>query len=78
MTKLKTSIGLSAFLAIASAGSLAPTITNADTVERSYVACNQAGDCWRVHKVYAYGRDAPITYYNSDWYNAHQNDEHVH
>ena len=34
--------------------------------------------CWRVHRLYAYGADRPITYYNSDWYSAHQNDEHVH
>jgi hypothetical protein len=78
MRKLNTALGLSSFLAIVGAGSMAPTITSADTVERTYVACNQTGDCWRVHRRYAYGADAPITYYNSDWYDAHQNDEHVH
>ncbi len=26
----------------------------------------------------AYGPDAPITYCNSDWYDAHQSDEHMH
>ncbi len=31
-----------------------------------------------MHRRYAYGADAPITYYNSDWYDAHQRDEHVH
>ena len=44
----------------------------------SYVACNQYGDCWRVHERYAYGPAAPITYYNADWYDSHRNDEHVH
>ena len=71
-------LGLSSFLAIAGATSMAPTISSAETVESTYVACNQDGECWRVHRLYAYGKDAPITYYNSDWYNAHQNDEHVH
>ena len=44
---------------------------------RSYVACNQFGDCWRVHQRYAYGPDAPITYYKGDYYDAHHTDEHV-
>ena len=50
----------------------------ADPVEQTYVACNQFGDCWRVHERYAYGPDAPIIYYTSDWYAAHQNDPNVH
>jgi hypothetical protein len=29
----------------------------------TYVACNQYGECWRVHQRYAYGPDAPVTYY---------------
>jgi hypothetical protein len=57
---------------------MAPTVASADTVDRTYVACNQSGDCWRVHKRYAYGADAPITYYNSDWYDAHQTDANIH
>jgi hypothetical protein len=28
--------------------------------------------------MYAYGADEPITYYNSDWYAAHQHDAHYH
>lgn len=60
-------------------GSMAPTVSTARTVvERSYVACNQYGDCWRVHQRYAYGPSAPITYYHSDWYDAHRTDAHVH
>ena len=75
MRRFHTALGLSSFLAIAGATLMAPTIASAaDT----YVACNQDGECWRVHQVYAYGADAPITYHNSDWYAAHQNDEHVH
>ena len=78
MRRLHTALGLGSFLAIAGATLMAPTITNAQPVERTYVACNQYDECWRVHRQYAYGADAPITYYNSDWYAAHQNDEHVH
>ena len=78
MTKFHTALGLGSFLAIASATLIAPTISSAQTVESSYVACNSGGDCWRVHKLYAYGADTPITYHNSDWYEAHQRDEHVH
>jgi len=77
MRKFHTALGLTSFLAIAGAALLVPTVSSAD-VEGSYVACNQTGDCWRVHKLYAYGADEPITYYNSDWYNAHEHDAHVH
>ena len=78
MRKFHTALGLSSFLAIAGAALLAPTVSNAQPVETTYVACNQAGDCWRVHKMYAYGEEAPITYYNSDWYDAHHADAHIH
>lgn len=78
MKKFHTALGLSSLLALAGGTMVVPTISSADTVERSYVACNQYGECWRVHKMYAYGQAAPITYYNSDWYAAHQNDVNVH
>jgi hypothetical protein len=76
MRRFHTALGLSSFLAIAGAGLLVPA--NAQTVESSYVACNADGACWRVHRMYAYGADRPITYHRSDWYAAHQSDEHVH
>jgi len=57
---------------------MVPTLSSAVTVERTYVACNRYAECWRVHKMYAYGEAAPITYYNSDWYAAHENDVNVH
>lgn len=77
MRRFHAALGLSSILAVAGAILVAPTLSSAQTVESSYVACNQDGACWRVHKVYAYGEDRPITYYNSDWYVAHQHDEHV-
>ena len=77
MKKFHAALKLSSFLAAAGAALMAPTIANA-AVEETYVACNRDGDCWRTHKVYAYGESAPITYYHSDWYDAHRNDTHVH
>src|SRR5690348_9230575 len=77
MRRFHTALGLSSFLAIAGASLMAPTISSAQTVERTYVACNQYNECWRVHRLYAYGADAPIIYHNSDWYDAHHNDVHV-
>jgi len=77
MKILNTTFGLSTFLAVAGVTLMSPTISNAQPVESTYVACNQDGECWRVHQRYAYGADAPITYYNSAWYDAHQHDEHV-
>ena len=78
MRKLQIAIGLSSFLAVAGATLIAPTAFSAQAAESTYIACNQDGDCWRVHHFYAYGEDRPIIYHNSDWYVAHQSDEHVH
>ena len=78
MKGFHTALGLSSFLVIAGIALMTPTVSNAQPAAGTYVACNQFGDCWRVHRVYAYGADAPITYYNSDWYTAHQSDAHVH
>jgi hypothetical protein len=75
MRKFHTALGLSSFLAVAAAISMTPTSANAQS--ETYVACNQYGDCWRSHGMYAYGPNAPVTYYHSDWYDAHQHDEHV-
>lgn len=75
MRKFNTALSLSALLALACA--FVPTASSAQTEDRSYVACNSSGDCWRVHHMYAYGESAPVTYYNGDWYDAHRADEHV-
>jgi len=78
MRKFHTALGLGSFLALAGAALVAPMIStaSADTVSTSYVACNQSGDCWRVHKIYAYGADRPIIYHSADWYDAHRTDVH--
>jgi hypothetical protein len=78
MRKFQIAFGLSSLLAIAGTTLMTPTVASAQTAAETYVACNRDGACWRVHRMYAYGPDAPITYYNSDWYDAHQRDEHVH
>jgi hypothetical protein len=77
MKTFQAALKLSSFLAIAGAALVAPAISPAAAAD-SYVACNQYGECWRVHRLYAYGANEPITYYHSDWYDAHLNDEHVH
>ena len=78
MRILNAALGLTSCLALLGGASAIPTAASADTVVKTYVACNQYGDCWRVRDRYAYGADAPITYYNSDWYDAHRADEHIH
>ena len=78
MKVFDTAVGLSSLLAIMGGSTMMPTVASAGSVQRTYVACNQSGDCWRVHRRYAYGRDAPVTYYKSDWYDAHRRDVHVH
>ncbi|HZQ40499.1 MAG TPA: hypothetical protein VFA87_06890 [Rhizomicrobium sp.] len=77
MKKFHAALKLSSIIALAGAAWMAPAIANA-AVEETYVACNRDGDCWRTHKIYAYGESAPITYYHSDWYDAHRADTHIH
>ena len=78
MKKFPTALGLSSFLALAGAGLVAPLSSSAQPAERTYVACNSYGECWRVHRLYAYGADTPITYHSVDWYDAHRDDAHIH
>jgi hypothetical protein len=78
MKLLTTALGLSSFLAIMGGSSTMLSVASADAADHTYVACNQDGDCWRVHRRFAYGEAAPITYYDADWYDAHRSDEHVH
>ena len=78
MKLLHTALSLGSVLAVAAATSVMPTVASAKTVEKTYVACNAYGDCWRVHHVYAYGKEVPIHYYNGDWYEAHQSDTNIH
>jgi len=61
MRKFHIALGLSSLVAVAGA-TLMMAPASAETVS-SYVACNQYGDCWRVNKMYAYGPEAPVTYY---------------
>ena len=78
MKKFHAALGLTSFLAIAGAVALTTASSAQPVTETSYVACNSFGECWRVHHIYAYGDAAPITYYNGDWYTAHQTDTHIH
>src|SRR4051812_37171462 len=68
---------LTAAFAMSSVLALGGTVTvaSAQPTGRTYVACNQFGECWRVHQRYAYGEAAPITYYNADYYDSHRSDE---
>jgi hypothetical protein len=77
MKIVTAAFALSSALAVMGGSAIMPTVANA-AAERNYVACNQSGDCWRVHERYAYGEAAPVTYYNSDWYDSHRNDPNIH
>lgn len=71
-------LGLGSAVSILGAGFMLPTMASADTVTKTYVACNQDGYCWRVHERYAYPSDQKIVIHEGSWYETHQNDEHVH
>lgn len=78
MKTLTAAFAATSLLAGVAGSAAAPTVASAQPVEHTYVACNTYGDCWRVHERYAYGPAAPIIYYDSDWYDAHRADAHVH
>ncbi len=61
----KTVLGLTSSLALLGGVSVAPAISHADTVE-SYVACNQYGQCWHVHKRYNFNGEK-IVYHEATW-----------
>ena len=77
MRIFKTALGLSSSLAILGASAMIPATASADSVEKTYVACNQYGDCWRVHQKYHYSTDQQVVYHDDDWYAAHQGDSSV-
>lgn len=77
MKRFHTALALGSLLAVAATTSMTPTIASAQTAARKYVACNAHGQCWRVNEIYAYGKDAPIRYYNADWYEAHKTDPNI-
>lgn len=77
MKTLRTVLGMASCLAIAGIALTVPTISSAQPVGTSYVACNSDGACWRVKRLYAYGEARPITYRNYDWYVAHRDDRNV-
>lgn len=78
MKLFSTALGLGSLLAVAAATSMTPSAATARTVDKTYVACNTYGDCWRVHHIYSYGANVPIRYYNGDWYEAHRTDTNIH
>jgi hypothetical protein len=71
-----TMLGMGSALALMSGSLALPTSVSAAST--TYVACNQTGDCWRVHTRYAYGDAAPVTYYSADYYDTHRDDPNIH
>jgi len=73
-----SAIGLSSLFALlGGCATVEPAPSPVAVADQSYIACNQYNQCWRVHRRYAYGEVAPITYYNADWYETHRTDERI-
>ena len=77
MRTLAAAIGLTSYLAVIGGSALVATPAAADSDSKSYVACNQYDECWRVHHRYAYPSDQQISLHDSDWYDAHHDDAHL-
>ncbi|HVM99285.1 MAG TPA: hypothetical protein VMT68_03640 [Caulobacteraceae bacterium] len=69
MTFLKPILLKGAVLGAIAGGALAATATSAS----AYVACNGAGECWRVRERYAYPPDAGVVFHNDYWAYHHHN-----
>lgn len=78
MRIFSAAIGLGSCLAILSGSAMIPTIASADSVEKTYIVCNQYDECWKVHKKYVYPSDQQIVMHDSDWYDAHRSDANLH
>jgi hypothetical protein len=59
-----------ALLGAIAGGALAASATTAS----AYVACNGAGECWRVTQRYDYPPHAGITFHTNDWGYRHHHD----
>ena len=68
MTIKKTVLGLTSSLSLLAGVSIAPVMAHADTVEKTYVACNAYDQCWKVHKTYSFNGEK-IVYHDAGYTN---------
>jgi hypothetical protein len=66
MSIKKTVLGLTSTLSLLAGVSIAPVVAHADTVEKTYVACNAYDQCWKVHKTYNF-QGEKIVYHDAGW-----------
>ena len=66
MSIKKIALGVTSSLSLLSGVSVAPVIAHADTVEKTYVACNAYDQCWKVHKTYSFNGEK-IVYHDGNW-----------
>ena len=66
MSIKKTVLGVTSSLSLLAGVSVAPVMAHADTVEKTYVACNAYDQCWKVHKTYSFNGEK-IVYHDANW-----------
>ena len=70
MTFLKPTLLKGALLSVIAGGALAAAATTAS----ADVACNNAGECWRISHRYDYPAHAGIYFHSDDWGYRHHGD----
>ncbi len=72
MTRLIKAMKISALAAVAAGGLLAMSASPAS----AHVACNRAGECWRVNDSYDYPAHLGIVIHPDDWRDHHHGTFH--
>jgi hypothetical protein len=73
MKKISTTQWKVAAIAAAATALLAASTAGAET--KTYIACNQWNECWKVKEhVTAYPADVHVVYRDSAWWDQHQHD----
>lgn len=68
MTRLIKAVKISVVAAVAAGGLAAMSASPAS----AYIACNRAGECWRVHDRYDYPPHLGIILHPDDWRDHHR------
>ena len=66
MSIKKIALGVTSSLTLLGGVCVAPAISHAETVEKTYVACNAYDQCWKVHKTYNFSGEK-IVYHDAGW-----------
>ena len=75
----KSALIKGAAIALLATGTIMTSSAGAQTVTKTYVACNRYDECWKVREQYKnYPTDERIVIHDDTWYESHQHDTQWH